>query len=234
MVAQGDEVAYSSDIAVGVPRRPVRASASTSAQPSAITPWTTMDAITLITASETASASSTSSTVRITNPTPTSSWDAPRKEDYTLTTDDRVAIGIGIPIALLVLGTIGWWRAAKFFMHRKITGEPKLPVYETGKASAPSVVIGSGLMRETGRQGSRAPSLWGASSGRGSQRSRDPSPLRPVEQVVVTPPSPVAGSSPRAGTLIPAKAPGSRTESQIPAQPATGRVPSGLRQTWTP
>jgi hypothetical protein len=155
--------------------------------------------------------------VIISNPTPTSSWDAPRKEDYSLTINDKIAIGIGVPIALLVLGTIGYWRAAKFFLHRKITGEPRLPMYAASKGSTPSIVIGSGLRPDTRHDRNRVPSLWGASSGGKSVRSRDPSPHLAVEQVVVTPPTPVDAQPFWSDTLG-----------------APRRTPSGLRQAWTP
>ena len=198
----------------------------TSFKPSTVTSTTQTSASSLTTDA----ALIASSTVEIMNPTPTSSWDSPRKEDYTLTTDDKVAIGIGIPIALLVLGTIGWWRAAKFFAHRKITGELKLPVYGSVHGSTPTVVIGSGLMRESGRQASRTPSLWGASSRR-SVNDRDAAPLHQTEQVIVTPPSPVGRPASPSATLSP---PGTASSSRTTDPTLAGRVPSGLRQAWMP
>lgn len=91
-------------------------------------PTSTVKFTTSGTSSSVASTTSASS-VEILIPTPTSPWDAPREEDYSLTSNDKIAVGIRVPIALLVLGTVGYWGAAKFFLHHKITGEPKLPIY---------------------------------------------------------------------------------------------------------
>lgn len=233
MIAQGNDVAYSSPVSIGAsPISPSGTATSEASQvataslskashdPTASIPTastSTPKSSSSSTATATAEHTSSSSVV-ITNPTPTSSWDAPREEDHSLTINDKIAIGIGVPIALLVLGTIGWWRAAKFFLHRKITGEPRLPMYAASKGSAPSMVIGSGLRPDTRRDRSAVPSLWGASSGGKSVRSRDPSP-HPVgvEQVTVTPPTPVDAQPMWFDFPLPPR-----------------RTPSGLRQAWTP
>lgn len=218
MIAQGDEVAYSAIIAVGIaPRQP---SASTTSMPKTEHTATTLLSASVLTVTATTTIAHTAESSAtfawgddILNPTPTSSWDAPREEDHSLTINDKIAIGIGVPIALLVLGTIGYWRAAKFFVHRKITGEPKLPMYQVGKGSVPTIVIGAGLRNGGSERSSRAPSLWGASSGR---RTRDPSPARGTDSGTITMPPQIAISPLRADFLEP------------------GRTPSGLRQSWMP
>lgn len=103
-----------------------------------------------------------SNIVKILVPTPTSSFDAPREEDRNLTINDKFALAFGIPIILIVLSTLGYWRAAKYFLYRKVTGEPKLPVYgshDVRTASSPVF---------TGSWSSRPASLWGAASRLGS------------------------------------------------------------------
>jgi hypothetical protein len=107
--------------------------------------------------------SSSSNTVEIIIATPTSSFDAPREEDHHMTINDKLALGFGIPALLIVLSTLGYWRATKYFLHRKITGEPRLPVYgsyeEARQGSNPDF---------RGSWSSRPTSLWGAASRRGS------------------------------------------------------------------
>ncbi|QDS75500.1 hypothetical protein FKW77_004849 [Venturia effusa] len=109
------------------------------------------------------STSGSSNTVKILVPFPTSSFDAPREEDFHMTINDKFALGFGIPVVLLVLSTLGYWRAIKYFLHRKVTGEPKLPVYESYEnartASKPD---------SRGSWSSQPASLWGAASRRGS------------------------------------------------------------------
>lgn len=107
--------------------------------------------------------SSSSNTVKILVPFPTSSFDAPREEDTHMTINDKFALGFGIPIILIVLSTLGYWRATKYFLHRLVTGEPKLPVYgsyEDARAASNPEFRGS--------WSSRPASLWGAFSRRGS------------------------------------------------------------------
>jgi hypothetical protein len=108
---------------------------------------------------------STASSTSLLDPTPTSSWDAERHEDKHLTINDKIALGIGIPIILIALSTLGYWRAVKFFLHRKVTGEPKLPIYG---AYNPARDGTTGAFSIRSSYSSRPPSLWGAASRRGS------------------------------------------------------------------
>ncbi|KAF2424213.1 hypothetical protein EJ08DRAFT_418214 [Tothia fuscella] len=135
------------------------APASTKSSPATVT--ATVTASPTRNTSPSASASATS----LIDPTPTSSWDAERHEDTHLTVNDKVALGIGIPVALIALSTLGYWRAVKFFLHRKTTGQPKLPAYS---AYDPARNDGSGAFSIRSSHGSRSPSLWGASSRSGS------------------------------------------------------------------
>ncbi|RDI88849.1 Dual specificity protein kinase [Venturia inaequalis] len=106
---------------------------------------------------------SSSDTVEILVPIPTSSFDAPREEDSHLTSNDKFALGFGIPITLIILSTLGYWRATKYFLHHKVTGGLKLPVYGpvdyARAASKPDF---------RGRWISQPASLWGAASRPGS------------------------------------------------------------------
>lgn len=156
--------------------------------------------------------------VNIVNPTPTSSFDAPVEADTHLTVNDKIAIGIGIPIALLVLGTIGYWRAVKFYFHRKVTGESKLPMFDKSGVAPPTIVVGSGLRQSSaGRNStwSNAPSLWGANSRRSSRAG----PERSDDTELLTAPPKSVHSSPRP-----------------PRDSSVGsiRSPSALRQEWHP
>lgn len=216
MIAQKDKVAYSAPIVIGDAPEPIRNSVAPTASAIQTNEALATESSTPTTAHtpSTGLAAATSTSIDGFNPTPTSSWDASTKEDVSLTLSDKIAIGIGVPIALLVLGTIGYWRAAKFFIHRKITGEPRLPMYGVSKGSVPTIVVGSGLMRQGGRQSSRATSLWGASSG--GRRTRDPSPLPSTGRepsLIITPPGEVA----------------LKPESSAPRR---NRASSGLRQSW--
>ncbi|TLD37213.1 Dual specificity protein kinase [Venturia nashicola] len=158
------------------------------------------------------SAQTTSSTfnpVKIIVPTPTSSFDAPRQEDRHLTINDKFALGFGIPIILIVLSTLGYWRAIKYFLHRKVTGGAKLPVYgPDDNARAAS------NFRPRGSWSSRPGSLWGAASRRGSVAP-------PIVQIAFSDSTELC-----TGPKI--------TRTTDDARPSQGplRVPSTLRQEW--
>lgn len=84
-----------------------------------------------------------------------------KHEDNHLTKGDKIAIGIGIPVFIIALSTLGYWRAAKYFLHRKITGEPKLPVYGSKNLKTTGDIV---MISSQSSFGGRSPSLWGASS----------------------------------------------------------------------
>jgi hypothetical protein len=104
--------------------------------------------------------STASSKISLVEPTPTSSFDAPTAADTHLTINDKVALGVGIPLIFIALSTLGYWRAVKFFLHRKITGEPKLPTC----ASETPAHDGSREASIKSGFSSRPLSLWGAAS----------------------------------------------------------------------
>jgi hypothetical protein len=99
------------------------------------------------------------------DPTPTSSFDAPVAADSHLTVNDKIALAVGLPIILIAISTLGYWRAVKFFVHRKVTGEPKLPTYGSYNPGDRDVSGGFSIRSSFS---SRPPSLWGAASTRGS------------------------------------------------------------------
>lgn len=126
-----------------------------------------------------------------------------------MTINDKFALGFGIPIILIVLSTLGYWRATKYFFHRKFTGEPKLPVYgsyeDARVASNPSF---------RGSWSSRPASLWGAASRRGS----------------VAPP-PVQGDFSNSTELLTAPKI-IHTDADARLSQGSLRAPSALRQEW--
>jgi hypothetical protein len=154
-------------------------------------------------------AASTSSPVEIIIPTPTSSWDASREEDHSLTINDKVAIGIGIPTALLCPWNSRILACGQILLASQDHWRTEVANLWGRKGWGTQIVVGSGLKRDPERNNtwSRAPSLWGS----GNAQS-----FGETDTELLNKPSP---------TMAPYLRPDSA---------ASVRSPSALRQAWTP
>ncbi|KAF2398279.1 hypothetical protein EJ06DRAFT_523132 [Trichodelitschia bisporula] len=154
-------------------------------------------------------------------PTPTSSFDSTLGDDAHLSTTDKIAIGVGVPLGLILLSTFGYWRLAKVFAHKQLHAGANLPLYKHGNASTLSTpAAGAGGT-------SRPASLWGAQSARFSSVSPEPgrSGMGNEDLELLVQNSAPAGSGH-------GRAESGASVGGLLAVPAVGK--SGLRQQWNP